>query len=125
MALESLEERQARAERDRAHEARQVEAIEQERTVLDRLHRRTESAARVGRKAAPAPGENKAMTPATENKAAEAEEADALDGVQFASGAAEDAAREAGLTSDDFKRRRKSSERGFTLADVRKLTGDE
>lgn len=44
-----------------------------------------------------------------------------LEGVSFASSAARDAAIEAGLTADSFARRRKSSDNGFTKADVERI----
>jgi hypothetical protein len=46
---------------------------------------------------------------------------DDLDAVPFASPAARSAAEEAGLEPKAFKRRRKSSESGFTKADVEKV----
>jgi hypothetical protein len=58
------------------------------------------------------------------------EDADGLEGVPFASPVARAAAEEAGLTAESFKRRRKSSEGGFTKGDVERLAaatdeGDE
>lgn len=46
---------------------------------------------------------------------------DALEGVRFGSPSAKKQAEEAGLTAESFKRRRTSSERGFTLADVERI----
>ena len=57
---------------------------------------------------------NKSMTPQTDTK-------DSLDDVDFASTAAKDAAREANLTAEAFKRRHKSSSYGFTKADVERI----
>lgn len=72
-------------------------------------------------KAAPGPAENK-MLPA--QKAAPENKANALEGVAFASPAAHARAAELGLTADSFKRRRKSSERGYTLADVERVADE-
>lgn len=69
-------------------------------------------------KSAPGPATNKSLTPDNENKAG------GLDGVAFASAAAEAAAVEAGLDANAFKRRRKSSANGFTVADVQKIAGE-
>lgn len=44
--------------------------------------------------------------------------ADSLEGVDFASGAAEEAATEAGLTTEDFEGVDQSGEGGYTKADV-------
>jgi hypothetical protein len=52
--------------------------------------------------------------------AAESEPA-GLDAVAFASPAARAAADEAGMDADAFKRRRKSSEAGFTKSDVERI----
>jgi hypothetical protein len=71
----------------------------------------------VGRKSTPGPTENKALSGPAENKGA----TDALSGVAFASDAAYDAAKSAGLTADSFKGKRKSGASGFTVGDVRKL----
>jgi hypothetical protein len=46
-----------------------------------------------------------------------------MEWVQFASPAARAAAEEAGLEPKAFKRRRKSSESGFTKADVEQIAG--
>lgn len=81
--------------------------------------------------------ERKALSGAPENKMQPADDAapenkdastDALADVTFASPAAHGRATELGLTADSFKRRRKSSDRGFTLADVERVavaTGDD
>lgn len=66
-------------------------------------------------KAAAGPAENKAAKGPAENKAGD------LDSVDFASPQAKEAAEEAGLTADSFKRRRKSSDGGFTKADVERI----
>jgi pyruvate/2-oxoglutarate dehydrogenase complex dihydrolipoamide acyltransferase (E2) component len=67
-----------------------------------------------GRRAEPdAPAE-----PQAEQAPAEPE---GLDAVAFASPAARKAADEAGLDAESFKRRRKSSEGGFTKADVERI----
>lgn len=52
------------------------------------------------------------------------QEADKLEGVQFASAAAHAAAADAGLVAEDFKRKRKSSEQGYTKADVERIAGN-
>lgn len=66
-----------------------------------------------------------ATPPGPEAQAAEAEtgeeEEDAFEDVKFATAAARKRAEEAGLTADSFKRQRKSSDRGFTVADVKRL----
>lgn len=48
-----------------------------------------------------------------------------LDAVTFASPAARAAAEEAGMNAESFKRRRKSSEAGFTKADVERIAGTD
>lgn len=68
-----------------------------------------------GTKRAGGAPENKALAGPGENKA------DELEGVAFASPAARAAADEAGLTAEAFKRKRKSSDSGFTKADVERI----
>lgn len=69
----------------------------------------------------------KAEAGAPANKAArttstrETTKADALEGVDFASPAAKKAARDAGLTAENFKRRRKTSDGGFNKDDVERI----
>lgn len=46
---------------------------------------------------------------------------DSLDAVEFASQAARDAAEEADLTAEDFKRQEQSSDNGFIKADVERI----
>lgn len=46
---------------------------------------------------------------------------DALEGVTFASPEARQAAADAGLTAESFKRRRHASEKGYTKADVERI----
>lgn len=48
---------------------------------------------------------------------------DELEGVEFASPAARQAAIAAKLTADSFKRKRRSNEAGFTKADVERIAG--
>lgn len=48
-----------------------------------------------------------------------------LDSVKFASPQARAAAEEAGLTAESFKRKRKSSEHGFTKEDVENLVPED
>lgn len=76
-----------------------------------------------GRRMAP---ENKALSGPAQNK----DGGDALEGVPFASAGARDAAAAAGMSAEHFKRRKRSSERGFTKADVERIAaatdeGDE
>jgi hypothetical protein len=118
MALETLEQRQARAERDREHEARNVEAIAAEEKRQVDLHRRT---ARPEAKAAGGAPENKALAGPDENKGDTG--ANALSGVDFASDAAAEAAIKAGLTAAAFRGKTPSGTRGFTAADVREIAG--
>jgi hypothetical protein len=104
-----------------AHRARQAEInAEAEASGAGGVRitdNRTRSRTLVGeRKAATGPTENKALSGPAENKGA-----DTLSGVAFASDAAYDAAKSAGLTTDSFKGKRKSGASGFTVADVRKL----
>lgn len=65
--------------------------------------------------------QNKALGGAPENKDETHEGDGAVAGVQFASPAAKTKAEEAGLTAESFKRKRKSSDKGFTLADVERI----
>lgn len=71
--------------------------------------------------------ENKARVMDLENKAKRmtmgATGDDSLEDVQFASASARQAAVDAGMTADHFKRKRRSSEKGFTKADVTRLSG--
>lgn len=57
---------------------------------------------------------NKSIAPG-DNKSSD------LDEVDFASSAAKEAARELGLTAENFKRRRKTSDHGFNKADVERI----
>lgn len=68
--------------------------------------------------------QNKALTGAPENKGAGGGDADPLASVDFASGPARAAAHEAGLTADDFKRKRRGAEKGFTKDDVKRIAAD-
>jgi hypothetical protein len=122
--VESLEQRQARVERDREHEARNAEAIAAEERLQVDLHRRANL--RIGAKAAPGPTSNKALPGPDENKSAgddTGEAPNALSGVDFASDAAAEAAIKAGLTAKDFRGKGPSGARGFTAADVREIAG--
>lgn len=65
-----------------------------------------------------APAAQEAAEPAAETAP------EGLDTVAFASPAARTAAEDAGLTLESFKRRRKSSEAGFTKADVERIAGN-
>lgn len=65
-------------------------------------------------------GYSNKMAPPPDDKAGE-QGTDALEGVAFASPSAKTKAEEAGLTAESFKRRKKSSDRGFTLADVERI----
>ena len=69
-------------------------------------------------KGAPA---NKMLPGPPENKEAAVEGADTIEGVRFGSPSAHKKAEEAGLTAAAFKGKRKSSEKGFTLADVERI----
>lgn len=66
---------------------------------------------------------NKALGGAPENKQAAETGGDVgpLDGVDFASPQARTAAEEAGLTAESFKRRKRTSEKGFTVTDVERI----
>lgn len=68
MALESLEQRQARAQADAAHDARNREALQQEKATLDRLHANSTRAAQQ-EKALGGPVSNKALKGPAQNKA--------------------------------------------------------
>lgn len=67
--------------------------------------------------------QNKALSGPPENKAAEPTTAETglLDSVSFASPQAKTAAEEAGLSAESFKRKRHSSEKGFTVTDVERI----
>lgn len=65
-------------------------------------------------------GENKALT-GDENKGADDGGGDSLAAVSFASPQARQAAVDAGLTAEDFKRRRKGSESGYNKDDVARI----
>lgn len=79
------------------------------------------------------PAQNKALSGPAANKSdiepvavmndgePEADAADALEGVQFASPAARAAAQAANLTADAFRRKKKSGAHGFTSADVERI----
>jgi hypothetical protein len=126
MALEPIEVRQARVKQLAEHQKGNDAAIrEQEAAQADLAERAAvplgERSGVTMRKAAPGPTENKALSGPAENKG---DATDALSGVAFASDAAYDAAKEAGLTADSFKGKRKSGASGFTIADVRKLAGE-
>lgn len=73
------------------------------------------------RKAAAGPAENKAMPGPAENKAEAVAEESVLEGVEFAHPSGRARAAELGLGAEAFKRRRKSSEKGFTVADVERI----
>jgi hypothetical protein len=60
-----------------------------------------------------------------ESEPEEKQEENEMDAVQFASPAARTAAEEAGLEPKAFKRRRKSSDLGFTKADVEQIAGSD
>lgn len=111
MALESLEQRRARVERDREHEARNAEAIAAERRAIDAMHGRS-SAPRHDDKMLRAGGETKTATPPNP-----------IGGIDFASDAAAELAAGAGLTAKDFKGKQATGASGFTKRDVQKLIG--
>lgn len=104
MARESLEQRQARVERDAEHNARNEAAIAAERRALDGLRERT------GRD----PAQPKTLRIGGEPP-------NPLTGVDFASDAAAELAAGAGMRAEDFRPHTPSSNKGFTAADVRKL----
>lgn len=129
MALEPLEARRRRLELDAAQAKRNEGAFAAEARAIEALHERAgvplgervradfvvqEPKARRG------PSSNKSLPGPPENK--DEAPADGLSGVSFASSAAEQAARDAGLTSADFRGRRHGSPNGYTVADVRKIT---
>jgi hypothetical protein len=122
MALEPIEARQARVKQLAEHQKGNEAAIREQEEAQASLAERAavplgERSGVTMRKAAPGPTENKSLSGPAENKGA----TDALSGVAFASDAAYDAARDAGLTADSFKGKRKSGASGFTVGDVRKL----
>lgn len=63
----------------------------------------------------------KALAGPAENKGADTALATSLDTVAFASPQARQAAADAGLTAEDFKRRRKGSESGYNKDDVARI----
>lgn len=70
-------------------------------------------------KALPGAEQNKAGVPATDGA-----QTDPLETVDFASPAARTSATEAGLTAEDFKRKRRGSDKGFTKDDVERIAGN-
>lgn len=117
-AAERRRERQAYAERMREQARINAEAEESGAGGVRINDRRDRSGLVLAGKSLSGPSENKALTPETETK-----EGDALAGVEFASAAAEQRARESRLSAVDFKRKRASSDRGFTVADVDRIAG--
>lgn len=129
-----------REERRAAFEKRNAEAVAREQQVASETPKQREKRrsaifqARQQRAAEHEERNRKAMPGAPadkmrrgadvvpENKSdRENTDTDPLDGVDFASGAARDAADDAGLTAAHFKRRRRGSERGFTKEDVERI----
>lgn len=127
--------RQAQRERNEAATAaqRETDAPENNLTLGTKELRRRELAGQEEQrarnaeaKAAEGAPENKALDGPAENKAAdEDEETDPLAGVTFASSPARDAADDAELVAADFKRKRKSSDNGFTKADVERIAANK
>lgn len=81
------------------------------------------------RKALAGPAENKttglpAGTRRVDPVGKTAESGGGLEGVAFASAAAKAAAEEAGLSAEDFKRKRAGSDAGFNKADVERIAGN-
>lgn len=104
-----------------AHEAFTALSPDEQRAELQRRHAENRAAQQQRNeetKAAAGPPENK-MLPA--DQAAPENKAAGLDGIAFASPQAREAAEAFGLTADSFRRRRKGSDKGFTLADVERV----
>lgn len=73
----------------------------------------------------PATGSDEDQDKGDDEAADKANAEAAVEGVNFASPAARQAAIDAGLTKENFKRQRKSNDGGFTKADVERIAGDE
>ena len=99
-----------------ARNAREAKAVAA--TIEALAHDRSAAA---GKDAAAAAAKDEAVAV---KAAEEASGADSLAEVSFASSAARDAAEEAGLVAADLKRQRKSSDAGFTKADVERIAAD-
>lgn len=116
-AAERLAERQAHAAQQREQARINAEAETSGAGGVRINDRRDRSGLVIAGKSLSGPSENKALTPEAETKG------DGLEGVEFASAAAEQRARDARLTAEDFRRKKASSDRGFTVADVDRIAG--